>query len=355
MLDHLLSLRRRKHSRRKLQAGRGATDEASSSTPLSTNSDPQLRASPAPPRPSPVPPPSTSRSQSRSTRPADVDSLARELRKHDLRLDGSISHDSDFVPPPPPSPPAPQQSLHERQLDSPASPAEPRREPGYSPMAIEPDPAVVTDPVVTPETRVGDGEPAPDHDHYTNAPARHNDLGKSSSLQSLRSRIEDMISTGSQCNVYSAPLAPPPPSAAVPVTSSGEESCSGAAAAVATSREDGSDPTTSTAAAEPDFSFAAVELEVDEGFCGDGLDADVDAEAEAAAEIAWVQSLVSLRRAGEPSGIRKSGRESGGGGGLVVARTLLPFRQSADVALGCATVVRNRPRMRKRKRPGGTS
>ncbi|KAK1771062.1 hypothetical protein QBC33DRAFT_526707 [Phialemonium atrogriseum] len=119
--------------------------------------------------------------------------------------------------------------------------------------------------------------------------------------------VEGMISSGSQCNVRSGPL--PTPTSAMWL-----------------------DPII-----EPDdnlnFDPPCVDLEVDEAYCAGNLpDGD---------EMAWIESVMSLRRASTPGGIRKN--------------RYLPYRPSADAGMRCANVVRNRPRMRRRKKLGPNS
>ncbi len=70
----------------------------------------------------------------------------------------------------------------------------------------------------------------------------------------------------------------------------------------------------------------------------------VDLEVDDAENIdtSWIDSVPSLRRASGPGGIRKH-------------HPLLRYRTSAEVALQCPVVVKNRPRMRRRKRTPATT
>ncbi|KAM7209184.1 hypothetical protein V8F20_000522 [Naviculisporaceae sp. PSN 640] len=122
-------------------------------------------------------------------------------------------------------------------------------------------------------------------------------------------RIEQMISSGTQCNVQNMPL----PTA--------------------------STSTSATTAAPPksepvkrDYVYSPMELEVDEAYCNGNDTFEED--------LSFVDSIMSLRRAGAPGGIRKQ----------VVNGVPLRYQLSADAALRCQTVVKNRPRMRRRKK-----
>ncbi|KAJ4402224.1 hypothetical protein N0V85_005355 [Neurospora sp. IMI 360204] len=135
---------------------------------------------------------------------------------------------------------------------------------------------------------------------------KHNAQTQSRSIQAL---VEEMIKTGTQCNVRSAPL--PAPSA--PLLS-----------------------TLDDLKVDHGYDFASMELEVDERY----LDGTVDVLEE---ERALLESI-QVRRAGSgPAGIRKH----------TVEGTLpLRYQLSAEAAMRCATVVRSRPRMRRRKEHG---
>jgi hypothetical protein len=128
-----------------------------------------------------------------------------------------------------------------------------------------------------------------------------------SSSRTTQSLVESMISSGSQCNVHSAPL-PTPTSA--------------------TRRGPIIEP-----APNVSLDLSCVGLEVDEAYC-EGNEPDDE-------ELAWIENMISLRRARSPGGIRKHG--------------LLRYRPSAEVGLRCANAVRNRPRMRKRPKLGPNS
>ncbi|KAK0635629.1 hypothetical protein B0T17DRAFT_50805 [Bombardia bombarda] len=117
-------------------------------------------------------------------------------------------------------------------------------------------------------------------------------------------RVEEMIARGAQCNVNCGP--PPTPTSSSKLASILEP--------------------------DPDFSPPNGALEVDEAYCNGHADMLSD-------ELAIVDNLMSLRRAGTLGGIRKQ----------MVAGIPLRYQLSADAALRCQTVVRSRPRMRKRK------
>ncbi|KAK3956117.1 hypothetical protein QBC32DRAFT_203732 [Pseudoneurospora amorphoporcata] len=137
---------------------------------------------------------------------------------------------------------------------------------------------------------------------------KHNAQTQSRSIQAL---VEEMVETGTQCNVRSAPL--PAPSA--PVLS-----------------------TLDDLKVDHGYDFASMELEVDERY----RDGTVDVLEE---ERALLESI-QVRRAGAgngPAGVRKH----------TVEGTLpLRYQLSAEAAMRCATVVRSRPRMRRRKEHG---
>ncbi|KAK3325472.1 hypothetical protein B0H66DRAFT_125056 [Apodospora peruviana] len=118
-------------------------------------------------------------------------------------------------------------------------------------------------------------------------------------------RFENMLATGTQCNVLNAPPATLTSATSLPPVME---------------PENGTD-------------FPRMELEVDEAYCNGGPDIVED-------EISIMESVMSLRRAGAPGGIRKH----------TVAGIPLRYQLSADAALRCQTVVRSRPRMRRRKR-----
>lgn len=128
-------------------------------------------------------------------------------------------------------------------------------------------------------------------------------------------RVEQMISSGTQCNVQTVP----PAQAPTPTSTTA---------------------TTATIAPvlkpEPhtDYVYSPMELEVDEAYCNGNL-ADTFEE-----DLSFMESVVSLRRAGAPGGIRKQ----------MVGGIPLRYQLSADAAMRCQTVVKNRPRMRRRKK-----
>lgn len=118
-------------------------------------------------------------------------------------------------------------------------------------------------------------------------------LNEAAANSTIQTRVEGMISTGTQCNVYTPPLVP-----VVPIEADDNDGIG--------------------------CGMAATGLEVDEEFNG-GDESD----------IALIDRILSLRRASGTLGIRKSG---------------FPLYQSStDTALRCQNLVRNKPRMRRRK------
>ncbi|KAK3327748.1 hypothetical protein B0T19DRAFT_172879 [Cercophora scortea] len=139
---------------------------------------------------------------------------------------------------------------------------------------------------------------------------------KSNSTRAVHPLVESMISTGTQCNVQTAQNAPPPPPPPAPAPTP--------------------TPTTSLARLEPiiepDPDLQTMELEVDEAYCNGTATLTEE-------DMSFVDNIMSLRRAGTPGGIRKH----------MIGGIALRYQLSADAALRCQTVVRSRPRMRKRK------
>lgn len=127
--------------------------------------------------------------------------------------------------------------------------------------------------------------------------------------RTIQTLVEDMIASGSQCNVRGASASPLTPTWA----------------------RTGGGPLL-----EPDdevhFDARCMDLEVDEAFAS-GRTSDTERE-----ETFLMETVLSLRRAAAPAGVRKVGS--------------LQYRASADAAMSCANVVRNRPRMRKRGNAG---
>ncbi|KAK3370202.1 hypothetical protein B0H63DRAFT_310587 [Podospora didyma] len=117
----------------------------------------------------------------------------------------------------------------------------------------------------------------------------------------VNARLASMISTGTQCNVRSAPQ--PGPTL----------------------------PTRLTTSSVVEERIPSWDLEVDEAYANGT--ADVDEE-----ERVFTESIMSLRRAAGPGGIRKN----------MVAGIPLRYRLSTEAALRCPNVVRSRPRMRRR-------
>lgn len=118
-------------------------------------------------------------------------------------------------------------------------------------------------------------------------------LNEAEANNTIQTRVEGMISTGTQCNVYTPPLVP-----IVPIEADEDDGI--------------------------DCEMGATGLEVDEGVGGDDE-----------SEVALIDRLLSLRRASGTLGIRKSGFPL--------------YRSSTDTALRCQNLVRNKPRMRRRK------
>lgn len=118
-------------------------------------------------------------------------------------------------------------------------------------------------------------------------------LKEAAAMGAIQTRVEEMISTSTQCNVYTPPLVPVVPIEADDNNDTGHE-------AVGTT------------------------LEVDDNVGGDDE-----------SQLVFIDKLLSLRRASGTLGIRKSGFPL--------------YRSSTDTALRCQNLVRNKPRMRRRK------
>ncbi|KAJ0107384.1 hypothetical protein J7T55_009348 [Diaporthe amygdali] len=118
-------------------------------------------------------------------------------------------------------------------------------------------------------------------------------LNESGGNSAIQTRVEGMISTGTQCNVYTPPLVPVAP--------------------IEADDNDGLD-----------YGVGATGLEIDEG-AGDDDESG----------IPFLDKLLSSRRASGTVGIRKNGFPL--------------YRSSTDTALRCQNLVRNKPRMRRRK------
>jgi hypothetical protein len=132
-----------------------------------------------------------------------------------------------------------------------------------------------------------------------------------SSTRNLSCRLEDMISSGTQCNVRGQLPSIPTPSRPTP------------------GRVPPSEP--GPIEADPDCAMPGPDLEVDDAE-GDGLTENPEDV------LAMLERGVSLRDASGPGGVRKH----------MVGGIALQYRLSADVALRCQNVVHNRPRMRRR-------
>ncbi|POS70598.1 hypothetical protein DHEL01_v211011 [Diaporthe helianthi] len=118
-------------------------------------------------------------------------------------------------------------------------------------------------------------------------------LKEAAAIGAIQSRVEEMISTSTQCNVYIPPLVP-----VVPIEAGGNK----------------------------DLGHEVV---------GTMLEVDDNPGADDESELALIDRLLSLRRASGTLGIRKSGFPL--------------YRSSTDTALRCQNLVRNKPRMRRRK------
>ncbi|KAH8785317.1 hypothetical protein F5883DRAFT_85168 [Diaporthe sp. PMI_573] len=118
-------------------------------------------------------------------------------------------------------------------------------------------------------------------------------LKEAAAIGATQTRVEGMISAGTQCNVYTPPLVP-----VVPIEADESNGM--------------------------DHGVVATTLEVDDNVGGDDE-----------SELALIDRLLTLRRASGTLGIRKSGFPL--------------YRSSTDMALRCQNLVRNKPRMRRRK------
>lgn len=118
-------------------------------------------------------------------------------------------------------------------------------------------------------------------------------LKEAAAIGAIQTRVEEMISTSTQCNVYTPPLVP-----IVPIEADDKN--------------------------DTGHAVVGTTLEVD-----DNIGADDESE------LALIDRLLSLRRASGTLGIRKSGFPL--------------YRSSTDTALRCQNLVRNKPRMRRRK------
>ncbi|WQF88746.1 hypothetical protein CDEST_13760 [Colletotrichum destructivum] len=128
--------------------------------------------------------------------------------------------------------------------------------------------------------------------------------------RAIEARVKDMISDESQCNIRLAPSFSSLPSKVPTYPYSRSPQIE--------------------AGASPSVDSSASGLEVDEGFCDDDE------------ELALMQRTLAVdnkdKLIGMSGGLRKFGP--------------LRFRGSVETALGCQNVVRQRPRMRRRKGPG---
>jgi hypothetical protein len=231
---------------------------------------------------------------------ASVDSLAQELSKQNLRLDRanlaqlqlqlSLPSGSPPLPCISPIPPCPDLEID----DEPTSYPETRRRDLSSAAVLLPESMQLDPSLVAQDTKRLRRQRS---SQYNNNP---------NNARTIQAMVEDMISSGSQCNVR-----PSPP----PLT-----------------------PTSATMLGpilEPDngmkFDVDCLGLQVDDSYVN-GLTPDVEKD-----ERSLIETMMSLRRAGAPGGVRKMG--------------VLQYRASADAALSCANVVRSRPRMRRRHGP----
>lgn len=130
------------------------------------------------------------------------------------------------------------------------------------------------------------------------------------STRAVDPRLEDMVASGTQCNVHAEPRPTSTPLQRTPRL-------------VPSARPPFIEP-------DPDCAMPMPDLEVDE-----------NAEETSDATRDWValpEGAISLRYASGPAGIRK----------YSVGGVALRYQLSADAAMRCANVVRSRPRMRKR-------
>jgi len=249
----------------------------------------------------PSPPLSASRRDSNSA-PNSIDSLAQELSKQNLQLDRanlerlqlqlSSPSLSPRIPCMSPIPPCPEVELD----DEPPPHTDSRRR-------CQAVPALLLPVLMELDQRT----PAPDKKRLSRQRSSqfNNNPNNSTKIQTL---VEDMIASGSQCNVHR--VSPPPLT-----------------------------PTSAKRLGpifEPDdgmkFDAGCAELQVDDAYVN-GPASSSDTERE---ESLLIETMMSLRRAGAPGGVRKLG--------------LLQYRAATDAALSCANVVRSRPRMRKRNK-----
>ena len=242
---------------------------------------------------------SRTRHDSRSAQDS-IDRLAQEMSKQTLQLDRANLEQLQM------------------QLSSPSiSPQMPCRSP------IPPCPELIADndepqlysdsrrrrhnaPTLLPRSAMDiDGRPvAPDAKRLSRQRSTqfHNNPNNTRAIQNL---VEGMIASGSQCNVHRTsppPLTPTSAERLLPIL-------------------------------EPDDEMTidvGLELQVDDAYLHGPTSATEKEEA------FLIETMMSLRRAGAPAGVRKVGT--------------LQYRASAEAALNCTNVVKNRPRMRKRNR-----
>lgn len=246
--------------------------------------------------------PATTRHRASRSAPDSIDSLAQELSRQNLQLDRANLE------------------RLQQQLSSPS--LSPRLPCGMSATPPRPDFEVDDQPPPGLDSRRGrqvvplslttsfpdamelDQEPAaPDTKRLSRQRSCqfNNNPDNARSIQTL---VEGMIASGSQCNVRPAPatpLTPLFPRGRVPFLQA----------------DDG-----------VKFDASCLDLQVDEAFVS-WRTPDTERE-----EMLLIESVVSLRRAGAPGGVRKAG--------------VLQYRASDDAAMSCANLVRSRPRMRKR-------
>ncbi|KAB5554787.1 hypothetical protein GE09DRAFT_140157 [Coniochaeta sp. 2T2.1] len=235
-----------------------------------------------------------------SSAPDSIDRLAQELSRQNLQLDRANLEQlqlqlsspslSPQMPCRSPMPPCPEL---EADHDEPQLYLHNRRRLHNAPTLLPPSAMDI------------DGRPVmPDAKRLSRQRSSqfHNNPNNTRTIQDM---VEGMIASGSQCNVHRTsppPLTPTSAKRLGPIL-------------------------------EPDEDMkldVSLELQVDDAYLH-GPTSDTEKE-----EAFLIETMMSLRRAGAPAGVRKVGS--------------LQYRASAEAALSCANVVRSRPRMRKRNR-----
>lgn len=257
---------------------------------------------PSPPLSATAVSPSTRTRRDSKPAPDSIDSLAQELSRQNLQLDRANLEQLQFqLSSPSVSPSIPCMSpippCQELEIDDEPRPRLDSRRGRHVPAAI---------PTLSPSPMDVDQAPAvADTKRLTRQRSSqfHNNPNNSQAIQTL---VEGMIETRSQCNVHRAspPLLTPTSAKRLgPILEPDDEA---------------------------KLDVDCMDLQVDEAYAN-GPTSDTEKE-----DMLLMETVMSLRRAAAPAGIRKTG--------------FLQYRASADAALSCANVVRSRPRMRKRSR-----